>query len=152
PRAAKDANCHRRRAVCTAPRAVPVKDTGKPSAPRWARRLRCAGGMVPFVRPLHALLLSGLLAGSSLAVADEASAPTPPPDPFAFADFSWIPGKAGGSERALATKYFTGEIRIDTAYHYSFNHPKDNTIGGSSEVFRSNELQVTQIGFGGDFN
>ena len=32
------------------------------------------------------------------------------------------------------------------------NHPKDDTIGGSSEVFRSNEVQVTQLGVGGDFH
>jgi hypothetical protein len=72
-------------------------------------------------------------------------------EPFAFADFSWAPGNYGSSDRPLKFGPYTGEIRLDTAYHYSFNHPSDNTIGGSSEVFRSNEVQVTQIGFGGDF-
>ena len=73
-------------------------------------------------------------------------------DPFAFADFSWVPGNYGSNERPfLATKAFTGEFRIDTAYHYSFNRPQDDTISGSSEVFRHGELQVTQIGIGGDF-
>ncbi len=33
-------------------------------------------------------------------------------------------------------------------YIYDFNHPKDDTIGGSSEVFRSKEFQVTQLGRG----
>jgi hypothetical protein len=28
-------------------------------------------------------------------------------------------------------------------YVYDFNHPKDDTIGGSSEVFRSDEVHVT---------
>jgi hypothetical protein len=37
-------------------------------------------------------------------------------------------------------------------YNYSFNHPKDDTIGGSSEVFRHGEVQVTQFGVGGDFH
>ena len=46
---------------------------------------------------------------------------------------------------------FTGEFRVDTVYHYSFANPKDNTISGSSEVFRHNEFQVTQLGIGGDF-
>ena len=37
-------------------------------------------------------------------------------------------------------------------YIYDFNHPKDDTIGGSSEVFRLDEVQVTQLGVGGDFH
>jgi len=47
---------------------------------------------------------------------------------------------------------FTPEIRFDVNYTSSFNHPKDNTIGGSSEIFRSGEVQLTQIGVGGDFH
>jgi len=34
----------------------------------------------------------------------------------------------------------------------SFNHPKDDSLGGSTEIFRSNEIQVEQISFGGDFH
>ncbi len=73
------------------------------------------------------------------------------PAPFGFGDFSWAPGNYGPSEHPLSYGPFTGEIRLDTVYHYSFNHPRDNSISGSSEVFRHNEVQVTQIGFGGDF-
>lgn len=73
------------------------------------------------------------------------------PAPFGFADFSWAPGNYGASEKPLSWGPFTGELRVDTTYHYSFNHPKDNTISGSSEVFRHNEFQLTQLGFGGDF-
>ena len=75
-----------------------------------------------------------------------------PADPFAFADFSWVPGNYGPSESKISTKYFVPEIRIDTAYHYEFSNPKDHTISGSSEVFRSGEFQIAQIGLGGDFN
>ncbi len=85
------------------------------------------------------------------AAAPSAAAESPASEPFAFADFSWIPGNGGSSDRPLKAGPFTGEVRLDAAYHYSFAHPKDNTISGSSEVFRHNELQVTQIGFGGDF-
>jgi hypothetical protein len=74
-----------------------------------------------------------------------------PAAPFAFADFSWVPGNYGASEKPLAFGPFTGELRVDTAYHYSYNHPKDDTISGSSEVFRHGEFQVTQFGIGGDF-
>lgn len=72
-------------------------------------------------------------------------------EPFAFADFSWIPGNYASSERPLSWGPFTGELRLDTAYHYEFSNPVDDTISGSSEVFRHGELQVTQIGIGGDF-
>ena len=34
----------------------------------------------------------------------------------------------------------------------SFNHPQDHTISGSSEIFRSGEAQLTQLGVGGDFH
>ena len=73
------------------------------------------------------------------------------PIPFGYADFSWAPGNKSPSESALKWGPFTGEIRLDTVYHYTFSNPSDNTISGSSEVFRHNEVQVTQIGFGGDF-
>ena len=83
-----------------------------------------------------------------------ANAPTqtPKPEPFAFADFTWLTGNPRTKESPIDTKVFTGEVRLDTVYHYSFHHPQDHTIGGSSEVFRSNEVQVTQMGIGGDFH
>jgi hypothetical protein len=73
-------------------------------------------------------------------------------EPFAFADFTWLTGNARTKESPMDTKFFTPEIRADIDYIYDFNHPKDNTIGGSSEVFRANEVQVTQLGVGGDFH
>lgn len=68
----------------------------------------------------------------------------------AYADNSWMPGSYAPPDSPLATKYFVPEIRLDSAYHYSFANPKDNTISGSSEVFRHQELQLTQVGIGGD--
>jgi Putative beta-barrel porin-2, OmpL-like. bbp2 len=76
----------------------------------------------------------------------------PATEPFAFADFTWLNGNARTKELAMDTKFFTPEIRADVDYIYDFNHPKDNTIGGSSEVFRANEVQLTQLGVGGDFH
>ncbi len=52
----------------------------------------------------------------------------------------------------LDTKVFTGEFRVDTNFTYSFNKPADDTIVGSSEIFRSGEFQLTQLGIGGDFH
>jgi hypothetical protein len=76
----------------------------------------------------------------------------PASEPFEFADFTWLNGNARTKESPMDTKFFTPEIRADVDYVYDFNHPKDDTIGGSSEVFRSDEVQVTQLGVGGDFH
>jgi hypothetical protein len=73
-------------------------------------------------------------------------------EPFSFADWSWLTGNARTKDLAADSKFFTPEIRFDINYTSSFNHPKDNTIGGSSEIFRSGEVQITQIGVGGDFH
>jgi hypothetical protein len=72
--------------------------------------------------------------------------------PFAFADFTWLNGNPRTKDIPLDTKFFTPEIRSDVDYIYDFRHPKDDTIGGSSEVFRSGEVQLTQLGIGGDFH
>src|SRR5499433_2402207 len=72
--------------------------------------------------------------------------------PFAFADFTWLNGNPRTKESPMDTKFFTPEIRADVDYVYDFAHPKDDTIGGSSEIFRSNEVHVTQMGVGGDFH
>jgi hypothetical protein len=91
------------------------------------------------------------------APAKQSGAETKPADvtpsaPFAFADFTWLNGNARTKEPAFDSKFFTPEIRADIDYIYDFNHPSDDTIGGSSEVFRANEFHVTQLGVGGDFH
>jgi hypothetical protein len=87
---------------------------------------------------------------------ESALSQTPPanekPVPFAFADFSWLNGNSRVKDIPFDTKFFTPEIRSDTDYVYDFNHPQDDTISGSSEVFRANEFQLTQLGVGGDFH
>ncbi len=76
----------------------------------------------------------------------------PHSEPFAFADFTWLTGNPRTKDTPYATKFFTPEIRADVNYTYDFNHPKDDTISGSSEIFRANEVQLTQFGVGGDFH
>jgi hypothetical protein len=73
-------------------------------------------------------------------------------EPFAFADFSWLTGNSRVKDVPFQTAFFTPEIRVDADYVYDFAHPKDDTVSGSSEVFRTNEVQVTQLGVGGDFH
>src|SRR5438105_1415558 len=78
--------------------------------------------------------------------------PTPASEPFAFADFTWLNGNSRTKESPLDTKVFTGEFRLDASYIYDFNHPKDDTLVGSSESGRTSEFQVQQLGVGGDFH
>ena len=73
-------------------------------------------------------------------------------EPFVFADFTWLNGNPRTKTPAFDSKFFTPEIRVDVDYVYDFAHPKDDTISGSSEVFRSGEVQLTQLGVGGDFH
>jgi hypothetical protein len=111
---------------------------------------------VPQVVPAKGIASSSIVASSSSSSAQ--AEPTPPPakpqkaEPFAFAEWTWLNGNPRTKEPAFDSKFFTPEIRADVAYHYDFNHPKDDTIGGSSEVFRSNEISLTHLGFGGDFH
>jgi hypothetical protein len=81
-----------------------------------------------------------------------ASPAAQPAEPFSFADFTWLTGNPRTKESPLETKAFTGEFRADVDFVQDFNHPKDHSIGGSSETFRANEVQVTQLGIGGDFH
>lgn len=81
-----------------------------------------------------------------------AASPNPKAEPFAFADWTWLNGNPRTRTPAFDSKFFTPEIRADVDYIYDFAHPKDDTIAGSSEVFRSSEVQLTQLGVGGDFH
>ena len=73
-------------------------------------------------------------------------------DPFSDWDWTWLNGNSRTKESPLDSKYFTGEFRADTHYGVDFNQPKDDTMGGSSEVFRSSEVQVEQLSLGGDLH
>jgi hypothetical protein len=72
--------------------------------------------------------------------------------PFAYADWTWLNGTPRNKDAVWDSKFFTPEIRFDTNFVSSFNHPQDDTLGGSTEIFRSNEIQIEQISFGGDFH
>lgn len=131
-------------AVVSIPRAVSAEGAEKPVEQPSMERLEAR------IRALEARLS----AADEEKKKPEANTRAKTPEPFAFADFSWLPGNYGygrNGDRPLAWGPFTGELRVDTAYHFSFNRPKDNTLGGSSEVFRHNELQLTHLGVGGDF-
>jgi hypothetical protein len=52
----------------------------------------------------------------------------------------------------LDTPYFTPQLDIDTNFTYSFNHPIDDTIVGSTATARHNEVTLAFLGLGGDFH
>jgi len=80
------------------------------------------------------------------------STPQEPAAPFAYADWTWLNGNSREKDKPWDSKFFTPEVRFDTSFIYDFNHPRDDTLGGSTEIFRSNEVQMDQISFGGDFH
>lgn len=73
-------------------------------------------------------------------------------EPFAFGDFTWLNGNSRQKTSVLDTKYVTGQFMADTNYIYDFNHPKDHTLVGSTSAGRTSEVQVQQLGIGGDFH
>ncbi|MGA8539134.1 MAG: outer membrane beta-barrel protein, partial [Terriglobales bacterium] len=75
-----------------------------------------------------------------------------PTAPFAYADWTWLNGTPRNKDAVWDSKFFTPEVRFDTNYILDLNHPRDDTMGGSTEIFRSNEVQVEQISVGGDFH
>jgi hypothetical protein len=84
----------------------------------------------------------------------EAPDPSPPNSDtvYSWADYTWLNGTSRNKDTILDTKYFTPEVRFDTHFMDSFNQPKDHTMGGATESFRSGEFQVEQASVGGDFH
>lgn len=72
--------------------------------------------------------------------------------PFEGQDQTWQNGSDRRTEAVLQSKYFTGSFLFDGNYNYSFNNPIDNTAVGSTAVARHNEMQISFLGVGGDFN
>jgi hypothetical protein len=65
-------------------------------------------------------------------------------------DWTWLNSNGRVVDFPMTTKYFTPEFRADVNYTLDYNHPSDDTLGGSTETFRSDEIQVEQLSFGGD--
>jgi hypothetical protein len=84
--------------------------------------------------------------------ADDAVPPPSPDDPFGWGDFTWLNGGSRQTHRLLDNKYFTPQIDVDVNYTYSFNHPIDDTVVGSTALARNNELEIAFMGLGGDLH
>jgi hypothetical protein len=66
-------------------------------------------------------------------------------------DWTWLNSNGHAVDSPMSTKYFTPEFRADANYILDYNHPKDDSMGGATESFRSDEWQLEQISIGGDF-
>jgi hypothetical protein len=91
-------------------------------------------------------------------ISEALQAPDPAPEndtvtPLADVGYiGWMNGTSRESSPIFDTKFFTPEIRFDMNYLQSANNPKDHTISGSTEEFRSGEFQIEQVSLGGDFH
>ncbi|HET7891775.1 MAG TPA: outer membrane beta-barrel protein, partial [Candidatus Sulfotelmatobacter sp.] len=108
-----------------------------------------APAAVPEPKPVEAAAVSA--AGGAAQGSGQAEK-LQPTAPFAYADWTWLNGNPRNKDVVWDSKFFTPEIRMDIHYIEDLNHPKDDTMGGSTEIFRSNEIQIEQISFGGNFH
>jgi hypothetical protein len=127
--------------------------TSAPTQPVLVASLDKAAGLPPAEKP-NAL---SILPHPEAAAATKPEAGAQPeekkkPDPFSDWDWTWLNGNPRTKDIYWDSKFFTPEIRADVTYTYDFNHPADHSMGGSSELFRSQEVQLEQLGIGGDFH
>jgi hypothetical protein len=97
-------------------------------------------------------LLLGALAGLAAPAAAQQTTPPTPTLPFAFADFTWLNGNSRQHAPVFDSPFVTGEVRFDVNYAFSFNHPRDHSLTGSCETGRTDEIQLQQLGLGGDLH
>jgi hypothetical protein len=121
----------------------PESTPASPVAPAAAR-----GAAVPAPTTAQPVVAEAQQAREKAAQTD-----TPVPSvPFAYADWTWLNGNPRNKDVVWDSKFFTPEIRFDAHYIMDLNHPRDDSMGGSTEIFRSNEVQIEQISFGGNFH
>lgn len=73
--------------------------------------------------------------------------------PFDGIDMTW----QNGSDRRDSSvfgkiPFFMPSLIMDVNYTHSFNRPNDNTVVGSTALARNNEVELSALHFGGDFN
>lgn len=89
---------------------------------------------------------------SSLPGEHETVAESSSTEPFSWGDFTWYNGGSRQTKHLIDSKYFTPQLDVDVNYTYSFSHPVDNTVVGSTALARNNEMELSFIGLGGDFH
>lgn len=72
--------------------------------------------------------------------------------PFDNMDQTWLNGSDRRDSSIFHIPYFSPEIFVDANVTASGNNPIDHTVVGSTALARDNEMEISQLGFGGDFN
>lgn len=74
-------------------------------------------------------------------------------EPFEGIDMTWHNGNDRRTENIWKDlQHFTPSLFMDINYTHSFNDPIDNTVVGSTALARNNEIQLSALHFGGEFN
>jgi hypothetical protein len=134
--------------VVASTKPVAPRSVAKPQGDIWKRWLH--GDMLTWKD-----FDSTVVQDPTTAAAPAPAAPEDPnkkPDPFSDWDWTWLNGNSRQKDSPLDGKVFSGEFRADTHFGLDFNQPKDHTMGGSSELFRSGEVQMEELALGGDFH
>ena len=138
-----------------AQRAVILSDSNDTAALKSAEKALVAGGGTPVAStPAPGMQPAGqapVAAAPAAAPPEISSQITTKGEPFP-GDWTWLNSNGHASDSPMATKYFTPEFRADANYTLDYNHPKDDSLGGSTETFRSDEWQLEQISIGGDIH
>jgi hypothetical protein len=110
--------------------------------------------LLSYALALNTIFSANIFADEAVQIkaTEEKPAETKAAEPFAFADFTWLNGNSRQTEFPMDTKYFTGQFTFDTNYVYDFANPVDHTLAGSTNSGRTSEVQVQQLGIGGDFH
>jgi hypothetical protein len=147
-------------------RALALADSADTAALKSAEKALVAGnGAVPNGGPAATATPVAVTPGFSSSTAGQEPKPAEaaPPvkeisaqtttkgEPF-DGNWTWLNSNGHAVDSPMATKYFTPEFRADTHYMLSYNHPKDDTLGGATESFRHAEWQLEQLSFGGDIH
>jgi TolA-binding protein len=136
-----------------AQRAAILADSNDTAALKAAEKALVAGAGAPVaVGPGVQPAIQAPAAAAPAAPSPEISSQiTTKGEPFP-GDWTWLNSNGHATDSPMSTKYFTPEFRADANYTLDFNHPKDDTLGGSTETFRSDEWQLEQISVGGDIH
>lgn len=104
--------------------------------------------MIHFPKTIFALALLGLELITTNSVHAQQKG-----EPFENIDASWQNGNDRRDSSVFKNmKYFSPSLLADVNYTHSFNNPNDNTVVGSTALARNNEIQLSALHFGGDFN
>ena len=145
-----------------AAKAASLADSADTAALKAAEKELVAGSAAPKMLSAPSPAAASISVGESTsaqAAAPDAAPATPEigaqtttkGEPFP-GDWTWLNSNGHASDSPMATKYFTPEFRADANYTLDYNHPEDDTLGGSTETFRSDEWQLEQISIGGDIH